>query len=58
MGDRKRYEVPVLIEYGSIADCTLGNAGGCTGGETPSGNCPPKDTNVCHLDKFAEYSCS
>jgi hypothetical protein len=56
MENKKRYELPVLVEYGSIADCTLGNAGGCTG--DASEGCPPKDTNVCHTDKFGEFSCS
>lgn len=55
MENKQLYKTPRLIEYGSIADRTLGRAGGCTG--EPNEGCPPKDFNACELDKFGEYSC-
>ena len=56
METKKSYETPRLAEYGSIADRTLGRAGGCTG--DAKDGCPPKDSTVCHLDTFAEWSCA
>ena len=55
------YESPKLIEHGSIAHHTFTNShggepvfgDGCSGVGTPA-----KDTQVCHLDCFSEWSCS
>jgi hypothetical protein len=51
-----KYEAPRISDLGSIAEHTFANAGGgvTAGG---SGMVPPKDTAVCKLDRFGEYSC-
>jgi hypothetical protein len=49
-----RYEIPAVIDYGSIAAHTFTRCEGHTGG---SGD-PPKDIITCHHDKFGECSCA
>jgi hypothetical protein len=59
MANRKFYEAPHLIGYGSIADRTLGRSYlGCDDRTDDSDKCPPKDINACENDKFGEWSCN
>jgi len=49
-----RFELPQVIDYGSIADHTFGHADPtCSPGQAD----PHKDTTECDLDCFGEYSC-
>jgi hypothetical protein len=45
-----RYEVPVVVDYGSIAEHTFTHV-------NPHGKPVHKDHNVCQTDKYGEYSC-
>ena len=60
MTDKKSYESPRLVGYGSIADRTLGRStDACDDREPGTGTlCPPKDINACENDKYGEWSCS
>ena len=49
-----RYNAPLVVDYGSIADHTFTT---CPGG-TGNSDAPGKDWQVCEHDKFGECSCS
>lgn len=46
------YETPRVTDLGSIQRHTFTNTG-----QVPGVGPSHKDTNVCTLDKFSEYSC-
>ncbi len=48
-----RYNAPLVVDYGSIAEHTFTRCPGGTGGEGD----PPKDYQMCEHDKFGECSC-
>jgi hypothetical protein len=48
-----RYEIPAVIDFGSIAEHTFTRCDTASGGV----GAPPKDWMTCEHDKFGECSC-
>jgi hypothetical protein len=49
-----KYEKPVVVDFGSIAEHTFTRCEGATGGA----GAPPKDEIICGHDNHGECSCN